>query len=181
MSRIGKKPLPLPEKVKFSVAGSKVTIEGPKGKLEREFPAGISFTQEGSTLLVGRDAETREARALHGLSRALLANMVVGVTQGYTKELLINGVGYRADLEGTSRLVLKLGYTEDKKFDIPSGLSVKVEDKNTRIVLSGIDKEVVGQSAATIRKFKIPDPYKLKGVRYKDEIIKQKEGKTGSR
>jgi len=173
MSRIGKKPLPLPEKVKFSVAGSKVTIEGPKGKLEREFPAGISFTQEGSTVLVVRDAETREARALHGLSRALLANMVVGVTQGYTKELLINGVGYRADLEGTSRLVLKLGYTEDKKFDIPS--------ENTRIIIEGADKEAVGQSAAKIRAFKKPDPYKIKGVRYVGEKVIQKEGKTGGK
>ncbi len=180
MSRIGKQPIALPAKVKCTVDGLTVSVEGPKGKLTRTLPDGVAVALEGQNVVVTRKAEDAQTRAIHGLARSLLAGMVKGVAEGYKKELLINGVGYRADLAG-STLTLKLGYTNDRIFNVPAGVNIKIEDKNTRIIIEGADKEAVGQSAAKIRAFKKPDPYKIKGVRYVGEKVIQKEGKTGGK
>jgi large subunit ribosomal protein L6 len=178
MSRIGKAPIPVPSGVDVTIAGGHVTVKGPKGQLERELPATISIRQDGDTLLVERPNDERSNRALHGLVRSLVNNMVIGVTQGFTKELEIVGVGYRANAKGPGAMELALGFSHPVNITAPEGITFEVPAP-TRIVVSGIDKEQVGQVAADIRKWRKPEPYKGKGVRYAGEIVRRKAGKTG--
>ena len=177
MSRIGKMPVPVPSGVDVTVSGQTVTVAGPKGTLERTFPERVSIAVEGEEAVVSRADDAREARALHGLCRALLANMVTGVSQGYRRELEIVGVGYRAALKG-SDLEMQLGFSHSVPFPAPSGIAFEVPDQN-KIVVSGIDKEQVGQVAADIRKIRPPEPYKGKGIRYSGEYVRRKAGKAG--
>jgi len=177
MSRIGKTPITLPDKVKVTVAdGNQVTIEGPKGKLNWELPKAISLTVEGTKLTVERGSENREVRALHGLSRALVNNMVTGVSAGFRKDLEIQGVGFRAAVKG-DKLDLSIGYSHPVLFPIPKEIKVAVTD-NTKISIEGIDRQLVGQVAADIRAYYPPEPYKGKGIRYAGEQVRRKEGKT---
>ncbi len=177
MSRIGKSPISLPDKVKLTVAdGGKVTVEGPKGKLSWELPKEISASVEGTTVTVTRNGEDRSTRALHGLSRALINNMVTGVSKGFRKDLEIQGVGFRAAVKG-DKLDLSIGYSHPVLFPIPGEIKVAVTD-NTKISIEGIDKHLVGQVAADIRAYYPPEPYKGKGIRYSDEQVRRKEGKT---
>ncbi len=178
MSRIGRQPVVIPAGVKVAVADHSVKVEGPKGHLERTLPEGISAKVEAGSLVVTRGSETRKAKALHGLSRALVANMVTGVTTGFQKELHIEGVGYRAAVAG-AKLNLTLGYSHPVEFDIPKGITITVEAQ-TEVKVSGIDKALVGQVAADIRFLREPEVYRGKGVRYKDEVIRRKAGKTAS-
>jgi large subunit ribosomal protein L6 len=178
MSRIGKAPIPVPSGVDVSVSGSNVTVNGPKGRLERTVPATITVRQEGETLLVERPNDERQNRALHGLVRSLVNNMVVGVTQGFRKELEIVGVGYRATAKGPSALELALGFSHPVNITAPDGVTFEVPSP-TRIVVNGIDKEAVGQVAADIRAWRKPEPYKGKGVRYAGEHVQRKAGKAG--
>jgi large subunit ribosomal protein L6 len=177
MSRIGKQAISIPPKVNVSVAiGGSVTIEGPKGKLEWTLPQPITAKVEGDKLTVARTNEDRQQRALHGLSRSLLANMVEGVTVGFKRDMEIHGVGFKAALQG-QQLNLSLGKSHPILFDIPNGVKVTVTD-NTKITVEGIDKQAVGQCAADIRAYYPPEPYKGKGVRFVGEQIRRKEGKT---
>ena len=176
MSRIGKTPISLPDKVKVAVSGNLVTVEGPKGKLNWELPKGISISVEGTTASVARANDDREVRALHGLSRALLNNMVTGVSAGFRKDLEIQGVGFRAAVKG-AKLDLSIGYSHPVLFPIPKEIKVAVTD-NTKISIEGIDKHLVGQVAADIRAYYPPEPYKGKGIRYANEQVRRKEGKT---
>jgi large subunit ribosomal protein L6 len=177
MSRIGKTPISLPDKVKVTVAPSnEVIVEGPKGKLTWELPKAIAISSEGSTLTVSRANDERSTRALHGLSRALLNNMVTGVSKGFRKDLEIQGVGFRAAVKG-DKLDLSIGYSHPILFAIPSEIKIAVTD-NTKISVEGIDKHLVGQVAADIRAYYPPEPYKGKGIRYSDEQVRRKEGKT---
>ena len=178
MSRIGRLPIPIESSVKISMAGSTVSVQGPKGTLSQTLPSGIRAELEGEELLVKRSDDTKAQRALHGLARALLANAVHGVTKGFEKELEIHGVGYRADMKG-SVLNLALGYSHPVEFPVPDGIEIKV-DKNTRLSVSGCDRQQVGQVAADIRKLRPPDVYKLKGIRYAGEQLRKKAGKTGA-
>ena len=177
MSRIGKKPIELPEKVKvnFGAEGA-VTVEGPKGKLSWTLPKAVKASVEGTTLTVDRSGENRQARALHGLSRSLLANMVTGVNEGFKKNLEIQGVGFKAAVQG-EKLNLSLGKSHPILFSIPKELKITVTD-NTKIAIEGIDKHLVGQAAADIRAYYPPEPYKGKGVRYAGEKVRRKEGQT---
>ena len=177
MSRIGKKAIPIPAKVKVTVSpNGSVTIEGPKGKLEWTLPKTIAASLEGEQLSVTRVNDQREQRALHGLSRALLANMVTGVTNGFKREMEIQGVGFKANVQGQS-LNLNLGKSHPIVFHIPSEVKITVTD-NTKITIEGIDNQLVGQCAADIRSFYPPEPYKGKGVRFVGEQVRRKEGKT---
>ena len=180
MSRIGKAPINVPSGVDVSINGSVVTVKGPKGTLSRTLIGGITVRQEENTLLVERPNEERESRSLHGLSRALVNNMVVGVTEGFAKELEIVGVGYRAEAKGSNGLRLNLGFSHPVDFPGPDGITFEVPVQ-TRIIVKGIDKELVGQVAANIRSIRKPEPYKGKGVRYLDERILRKAGKTGKK
>ena len=180
MSRIGKAPINVPSGVDVSINGSTVTVKGPKGTLSRTLIGGITVRQEENTLLVERPNEERESRSLHGLSRALVNNLVVGVTEGFAKELEIVGVGYRAEAKGTNALRLNLGFSHPVDFPGPDGITFEVPVQ-TRIIVKGIDKELVGQVAANIRSIRKPEPYKGKGVRYLDERILRKAGKTGKK
>ncbi len=180
MSRIGKSPIPVPSGVDVSINGSNVTVKGPKGTLSRALIGGITVRQEENTLLVERPNDARESRSLHGLSRALVSNMVVGVTEGFVKELEIVGVGYRAEAKGTNALRLNLGFSHPVDFPGPDGISFEVPVQ-TRIIVKGIDKELVGQVAANIRSIRKPEPYKGKGVRYAGERILRKAGKAGKK
>lgn len=173
MSRIGKKPIDLPTQVKAAVSGRTVKVEGPKGKLSLDLPAAVEAAVEGKSLAV---RATSEARALHGLIRSLIQNMVVGVTQGFRKQLEIEGVGFKAAVQGKN-LNLNLGFSHPILFPIPEGIKISVEE-NTRITVDGCDKQQVGEVAASIRRFYPPEPYKGKGVRYAGEKIRRKEGKT---
>ena len=177
MSRIGKKPVPLPKGVKVSVSGTEAVIEGAKGQLKCPIMAGITLDISADTVTLLRANEEAQTRAFHGLSRALLANAVQGVTDGWKKELDIVGVGYKAALEG-AKLRLDLGYSHPILYDAPQGIAIAVE-KNTHIVVTGTDRQLVGQVAADIRKFRKPEPYKGKGVQYTGEVIRRKAGKTG--
>lgn len=177
MSRIGKMPVSVPSGVEVSVSGQRVSVKGPKGTLQRDFHEKVSVTVEDGQALVARADETREARALHGLSRALLANMVTGVSDGFRRELEIIGVGYRATLKG-SDLEMQLGFSHSVPFAAPAGITFEVPEQ-TKIVISGIDKEQVGQVAANIRKIRPPEPYKGKGIRYSGEQVRRKAGKAG--
>jgi len=177
MSRIGKKPLPLGQGVKASAETGDITIEGPKGKLSLALPPMTSVKIENGIVQVSRADDSRTARTMHGLARSLISGMIVGVTEGYKKDLEIVGVGYKALLAG-QKLTLNLGYSHPVIYDVPQGIKLTVTDNNTKINVSGIDKQLVGQAAATIRRFKKPEPYKGKGVRYANEHITIKEGKT---
>ncbi|HRW38961.1 MAG: 50S ribosomal protein L6 [Acidimicrobiales bacterium] len=178
MSRIGKSPIPVPSGVDVSVADRHITIKGPKGTLERDLPGTITVRQEGEQLLVERPTDERQDRAMHGLVRSLVNNMVVGVTAGFTKELEIIGVGYRATAKGADTLDLALGFSHPVEVKAPAGVTFEVPTPN-RIDVKGTDKELVGQVAADIRKLRKPEPYKGKGVRYLGEHVVRKAGKSG--
>jgi large subunit ribosomal protein L6 len=178
MSRIGKAPIPVPSGVDVTLSDRHVTVKGPKGTLERDIPETITLRQEDGVLLVERADDERQNRALHGLVRSLVNNMVVGVSQEFTKELEIIGVGYRATAAGPNRVELALGFSHPVHMDAPDGISFEVPSPN-RIVVRGVDKEAVGQVAANIRKLRKPEPYKGKGVRYLGEYVPKKAGKTG--
>ena len=180
MSRVGRAPINLPSGVDISIAGSHITVKGPKGTLERDLPGEITVRQDEGVLLVERPNDERQNRALHGLTRTLVSNMVVGVTNGFTKELEIVGVGYRAEAQGPSALKLALGYSHPVVYEAPDGITFEVPQP-TRIVVRGIDKESVGQVAANIRSIRKPEPYKGKGVKYAGERVLRKAGKTGKK
>lgn len=178
MSRIGRMPIAIPAGVTVDIAeNNNVTVKGPKGELNRTFPSEMTITAEGGKISVSRPNDLKRNKALHGLTRALLNNMVIGVTQGFSKTLVIEGVGYRASKQG-NKLVVNLGYTNPVEMVEPEGITIEVPEQQ-KIVVKGLSKEKVGQVAAEIRAFRIPDPYKAKGIRYEDEHIRRKVGKTG--
>lgn len=179
MSRIGKKPIPIPAGVKVTQTGRTVHVEGPKGKLTRDVAEGIQVDIEADQVLVQPQAASKHSDAMHGLSRTLVANMVDGVTKGFEKVLEISGVGYRAEVKG-STINLALGYSHPVEYPLPQGITAEVE-KQTKITVRGIDKELVGATAAKIRSFREPEPYKGKGIRYAAERILRKAGKTGKK
>jgi large subunit ribosomal protein L6 len=178
MSRIGKAPIPVPSGVDVTIGDGHLTVKGPKGTLVRDLPGTITVRQDGEALLVERPNDERQNRALHGLVRSLVNNMVVGVTQGFTKELEIVGVGYRANAKGPGAMELALGFSHPVNITAPDGITFEVPSP-TRIVVQGIDKEKVGQVAADIRAWRKPEPYKGKGVRYSGEQVRRKAGKAG--
>jgi large subunit ribosomal protein L6 len=178
MSRIGKKPIAVPKGVTVAVHADGVEVKGPKGALKQRVPPGITFEVKGAELLAKTERQDPELSKFHGLARSLMANAVLGVTQGFKKELDIVGVGYRAELKG-KQVVFALGYSHPVILDIPNGIDVAV-DKQTHITVTGIDRQLVGQVAANIRRMRKPDPYKQKGVRYMGEVLKKKVGKTGA-
>jgi large subunit ribosomal protein L6 len=177
MSRVGKSPVAIPDKTKVEINGSRVVVTGPKGSLERDIHPEMTAALEGSEVLVTRPSDQKRHRALHGLTRALIANMVEGVSEGFTRELKIVGVGYRAELKG-SNLVLYVGYSHPIVLVPPEGISIEVLPKESLIKVHGIDKELVGLTAAKIRSFRKPEPYKGKGIRYVEEHVRIKAGKT---
>jgi len=177
MSRIGRKPIPVPPKVEVSIAEEAVQVKGPKGQLQVVLPKGIRVERKDSDLHVVRQDDSLAAG--HGLVRSLLANSVQGVTQGFQKELEIVGIGYRAEVKGKSAVLFSLGYSHPIEFLIPEGIQISV-DKQTKLAVSGIDKQKVGQVAANIRSLKEPDPYKNKGIRYAGEVLQKKVGKAGA-
>jgi len=179
MSRIGKAPITVPSGVDVTISGRTVTVKGPKGSLSRDIPGEIVVRKEESTILVERPNDERINRSLHGLSRTLVNNMVIGVTDGFTKELEIVGVGYRAEAQGAN-LRLALGFSHPVVVPAPDGISFEIPVQ-TRVIVKGIDKELVGQVAAEIRSFRSPEPYKGKGVRYVNERVLRKAGKTGKK
>ncbi|MCD8117973.1 MAG: 50S ribosomal protein L6 [Lachnospiraceae bacterium] len=180
MSRIGKMPIAIPAGVTVDIAeNNKVTVKGPKGTLTRVLPAEMTIKQEGSEIVVTRPNDLKKMKSLHGLTRTLINNMVIGVTKGYEKVLEINGVGYRCQKQG-KKLILSLGYSHPVEMMDPEGLEAVVEGQN-KIIVKGIDKEKVGQYAAEIRKKRAPEPYKGKGIKYADETIRRKVGKTGKK
>ena len=176
MSRIGKQPITIPEKVEFQKEGSKITVKGPKGTLVIELPFKGEITQEANQVIITNSKESNESSASYGLVRALINNMVIGVSEGFTKTLRISGVGYKAQLKGKS-LELNLGFSHPVQYEIPEGITIDVQD-GTTIVVTGIDKQAVGQVATDIRRFKPPEPYKGKGIMYNTEIVRKKAGKT---
>ena len=178
MSRIGKKPIPIPKGVTVKIAQGAVEVQGPKGKLSQYVPPGVLFAQENGTLVARLDGDAGELRKFHGLARSLVANAVMGVTEGFKKELDIVGIGYRAEVKG-KQVHFALGYSHPIVFDIPNGIDIAIE-KQTHITVTGADRQVVGQVAANIRRMRKPDPYKQKGVRYTGEVLKKKVGKTGA-
>src|SRR5712692_7286892 len=179
MSRIGKKPIPIPKGVTVKVLDGAVDVQGPKGKMRQVFPSSINFEQVDGTLHAKRSTDDPELAKFHGLARSLVANAVTGVTEGYKRELDIVGVGYRAELKG-KQVIFALGYSHAVVFDVPAGIDVVI-DKQTHITVTGVDRQLVGQVAANIRRFRKPDPYKQKGVRYTGEVLKKKAGKTGAK
>ena len=179
MSRIGKKPIALPPSVKYTVSGSTVLVEGPKGKVTALIPQGISLVKQDNDLLVERQNDSQAG--FHGLARALVFNAVQGVTSGWTKELDIVGIGYRAEMKGQGMVVFTLGYSHPIEFPLPTGIDVAIDAKQLHLTVSGIDRQKVGQVAADMRSLRKPDPYKNKGVRYTGEKLKKKVGKTGAK
>jgi large subunit ribosomal protein L6 len=179
MSRIGKLPIEVPKGVKISFTDSVLSVQGPSGALTRQIMSEVSLDIRDTVIEVTRCDDTTAARAAHGLTRTLINNMVVGVTKGFKRDLEINGVGYRAEVKGNV-LVLALGYSHPVNFSIPDGISIDVE-KMTKLSVKGYDKELVGQTAAKIRSFRSPEPYKGKGIKYADETILRKAGKTGKK
>jgi large subunit ribosomal protein L6 len=178
MSRVGRKVIAIPQGVKVQVGERTLEVQGPKGKLATPVPPGISFALSGTELSCKRTNDERQQRAFHGMARALAQNAVKGVTEGFSKELDIVGVGYKAQVEG-SKVVFALGYSHPVEFKIPEGIKIAV-DKQTRVTITGIDRQKVGQVAAEIRSLRKPDPYKQKGIRYVGEILKKKAGKAGA-
>jgi large subunit ribosomal protein L6 len=179
VSRIGKRPIPIPKGVTVTIDGQTVSVKGSKGELTRTFPPEILFSQEADQLFVTRRDESRPARQRHGLCRTLLANMVEGVSQGFQRRLEIQGVGYRAAVQGTT-LNLSMGYSHPVNIPAPDGIQFAVEN-NTNVIVSGIDKELVGNTAARVRAVRKPEPYKGKGIRYQGEVVRRKAGKTGKK
>jgi large subunit ribosomal protein L6 len=177
MSRIGKLPVAIPAGVKISLDGNMMTVTGPKGSLSQPLHERMTIAVETDQIKVSRPTESKQDSALHGLTRALINNMVMGVTAGFKKDLEINGVGYRAEISGKT-LTLALGYSHPVVYELPEGISVEIE-KQTKLSVSGIDKQLVGSAAAKIRSFRKPEPYKGKGIKYADERIMRKAGKTG--
>ncbi|MFH7025147.1 MAG: 50S ribosomal protein L6 [Heteroscytonema crispum UTEX LB 1556] len=177
MSRIGKRPITVPAKVQVTLDGTKVFVKGPKGELSRDLPQAVSVSQDGETLQVNRRDDSRTARQLHGLCRTLVANMVEGVSTGFQRRLEIQGVGYRAAVQGRN-LVLNMGYSHQVQIVPPEGIQFAVEG-TTNVIVSGYDKEIVGNTAAKIRAVRPPEPYKGKGIRYAGEAVRRKAGKTG--
>jgi large subunit ribosomal protein L6 len=179
MSRIGKKPIPIPTGVSVKIASDAIEVQGPKGKLRQIVPPGIVFAQDNGELVASLARDEASLKKFHGLARSLIANAVTGVTDGFKKELDIVGVGYRAELKG-KQVHFALGYSHPVVFDVPNGIEVAVE-KQTHIVVTGADRQLVGQVAANMRRLRKPDPYKQKGVRYTGEVLKKKVGKTGAK
>ncbi|MBO7208250.1 MAG: 50S ribosomal protein L6 [Clostridia bacterium] len=179
MSRIGKMPITIPAGVDFKLEGNKVTVKGPNGTLTRELHKDMIIKNENGVVTVERPTENKEHRALHGLTRTLIANMVIGVTEGYTKTLEINGVGYRAAMKGKT-LDLTLGFSHPVEMEPVEGITIEVPQPNT-IIVKGADKQLVGHIASLIREKRPPEPYKGKGIKYSDEVIRRKEGKTGAK
>lgn len=179
MSRIGKRPISIPAQVTATIDGQQVTVKGPKGELSRVLPSEIVVAQENGTILVNPRNQSRPARQRHGLCRTLVANMVEGVSQGFQRRLQIQGVGYRAQVQGRN-LVLNVGYSNPVQIQPPEGIQVAVE-ANTNVIISGIDKEIVGNTAARIRAVRPPEPYKGKGIRYVGELVRRKVGKAGKK
>ena len=179
MSRVGKKPIPIPNKTKVSYKDRVISVEGEKGKLTRTIHDAMGLDVQGNEIRVTMEKDTREIRALQGLTRSLVANMVTGVSAGFERILEINGIGYRAEVNG-NQIVLNLGYSHPINYDIPKGISVEI-DRNNTIKLSGIDKEALGHMAASIRRLRPPEPYKGKGIKYAQEKIQRKAGKTGAK
>jgi large subunit ribosomal protein L6 len=178
MSRIGKKPIPIPKGVTVKIAAGAVEVKGPRGSLSQPIPRGVVFEQAGAVLLAKTTREDPQLGKFHGLARSLVANAVEGVVNGYKKELDIVGVGYRAELKGR-QVAFALGHSHPIVYDIPAGIDIAV-DKQTHVTVTGIDRQLVGQVAANIRRMRKPDPYKQKGVRYTGEVLKKKVGKTGA-
>jgi large subunit ribosomal protein L6 len=179
MSRIGKKPIPLPQGVKYEVKGNTVVVNGPKGQVQTHLPAGVELKQTDGHIDVIRQGE--QFAAVHGLARALVNNAVEGVTKGWNREIEIVGIGYRAELKGKNTVVFTLGYSHPIEYPLPTGVTVAIDPKQTKLTLSGIDRQKVGQVAADMRSLRPPDPYKQKGVRYAGEKLKKKVGKTGAK
>lgn len=179
MSRIGKKPIAVPKGVQVSIAGDRVGVQGPKGKLETRLPQGVKLEQQNGNLVAVRQDDSYAA--VHGLVRALVNNAVQGVTTGWTRELEIVGIGYRAELKGKNTVVFSLGYSHPIEFPIPSEIQVAIDPKQTKLTITGIDRQKVGQVAADMRSLRPPDPYKNKGVRYAGERLRKKVGKTGAK
>jgi len=177
MSRIGNLPVAIPNGVKIAFEGNRMTVDGPKGSLAQELHERMKISVEDERVVVSRPSENKKDIALHGLTRALINNMVVGVAQGFQKQLEISGVGYRAEVSGQV-LTLSLGYSHPVVYEVPQGISVEVE-KQTKLTIKGIDKQLVGSTAAKIRSFREPEPYKGKGIKYADERIVRKAGKAG--
>ncbi len=181
MSRIGRKPINVPDRVKVNFRGSLIEVEGEKGKLSWDIPYGINAKVEEQKILIGRKSDEKKAKALHGLTRSLVANMVAGVSDGFTKTLDIVGVGYKAEALGKNGIKFNIGYSNPVDFALPNEISAQIEERGTRVVLHGIDKQLVGETAARIRKLRSPDSYKGKGIRYSGEILKLKPGKAGAK
>jgi large subunit ribosomal protein L6 len=179
MSRIGKKPIALPKGVTIKIEGNTIAVQGPKGKLDTTIPTGIKVEQQDGHLVALRQNDSQAA--LHGLTRALVNNAVEGVTKGWTRELEIVGIGYRAEMKGKGTVVFTLGYSHPIEYPLPTGIEVAVDPKQTRLTVTGIDRQKVGQVAAEMRALRPPDPYKNKGVRYVGERLKKKVGKTGAK
>jgi large subunit ribosomal protein L6 len=178
MSRIGKKPIAIPKGVTVKVDASGVEVKGPKGQMKQALPPGVNAVVEDGQVLTRKAADERELDKFHGLARSLVNNAVLGVTEGWKKELDIVGVGYRAEMKG-KQIVLALGYSHPVVFDVPAGIDVAIE-KQTHITVTGVDRQLVGQVAANLRRLRKPDPYQQKGVRYTGEQLKKKAGKTGA-
>ncbi len=179
MSRIGRKPIPLPKGVTVKIEGNTVAVQGPKGKLDTSLPEGIKIEQQDGRLIAVRENDSQAA--VHGLARALVNNAVEGVTRGWTRDLEIVGIGYRAEMKGKGMVVFTLGYSHPIEYPLPSGIDATVDAKQTKLSVTGIDRQKVGQVAAEMRSLRPPDPYKNKGVRYSGERLKKKVGKTGAK
>lgn len=180
MSRIGKKPVEIPSGVDIKLLDSTIKVKGPKGELQWSFPTGTMVSVKDKEIVVGRADDQKKNRALHGLTRSLIANMVLGVTQGYQRVLDIVGVGYRAQVQGR-KIVLSLGYSHAVEYHLPEGISAAMDQKQTQITLTGVDKQKIGQVAANLRALRSPDAYKGKGIRYSGQRLKLKVGKTGKK
>ncbi|MEZ4471786.1 MAG: 50S ribosomal protein L6 [bacterium] len=179
MSRIGRLPVPLPTGVTVELSGQRISAKGPKGRLSGEIPSQVQMRLDGARVLVERTSDDRITRSMHGLARTLVRNLVEGVTTGFSRTLEINGVGYRVE-QKKSYLVFTLGYSHPIFYEVPEGVEARIENP-TRLTLSGMDRQAIGAAAAKIRSFRAPEPYKGKGIKYSDEVIRRKEGKSGAR